>query len=588
VTHNVVSNGRACPHSILLEGSLGSTIGRLEHAMIANDLNYGNLTSNILQGYLINGRTESASFMVWYLENICRLDDVSSVDCVCDGPDDGGIDAVYVDDDSLEVTFYQAKVRQNNDRTIGDQPIRDFAGSVAQVDRPEKVAEWVRQRPGSQISMLLERLRVQEKLAEGYSIRGVFITNSGIDENGWQAIAQLDHIDAHGRDEIPELFVEIDKPDHIAGEGSFDVSDTGFLEFHAANVAKFYLVVPRALELLALGGIADGSLFAKNVRLSLGNTKVNKDIEKSISDKDRHRLFPMYHNGITLLCQKVEVENDISIRFSNYVVVNGAQSLSVLYKKRANVTDDLRLVVKIIEVGNNEQFSKDITIASNNQNSIKPRDLRSTHLLQIRLQSEFDAIGHEAYKYAIKRGEYEEGTVIQNEEAGRIMLAFDLLEPWSCHQIYKVFDEKYGEIFGRPSVTAWRIILLHKISEAIVPALGEIKSEPIQRYRLTRYFILYSLSKLISEDEAARDAITKPQEILVDANRLSVLLGAVEGLARRICVDLRFEFLEAEPQPDYKAVLKSPVRVAEIESRIRKSYLHDIARGREQPLGQNL
>ena len=83
------------------------------------------------------------------------------------------------------------------------------------------------------------------------------------------------------------------------GTAEFDVSDNGFLEFAAGEKAKLFLITAKAEDFLKLGGIADGSLFAQNVRLSLGNTKVNKDIVQTLSDQAKHLFFPMYHNGIT-------------------------------------------------------------------------------------------------------------------------------------------------------------------------------------------------------------------------------------------------------------------------------------------------
>jgi hypothetical protein len=43
-------------------------------------------------------------------------------------------------------------------------------------------------------------------------------------------------------------------------------------------------------------------------------------------------------------------------------------------------------------------------------------------------------------------------------------------EPWSAHQIYKVYDEKYAEIFGRPEVTAERVIFITELTLVHVAA----------------------------------------------------------------------------------------------------------------------
>ena len=548
--------------------------------MQANDLVYANLTGKILHGYSLAGRTESASFLVWFLENIFRLDDVQAADAICDGPSDRGVDAIYVDHDNSEIVFLQSKVRQNDARQIGDQPIRDFAGSITQFDTPEKVQGAIAAEPRAEISKLLFRTEIATRLSEGYTKKGVFVTNAVTGVAGRTAAETLD-VAIFDRGKLAESYIESDAPDRISGTKSFDVADNGFLEFSGGADAKLYLITAKASDLLRLEGLSDGTLFAQNVRLNLGNTKVNRDVAKTIGDRSKHLFFPMYHNGITLICRHVDKSYPDELRVSDYVVVNGAQSLSVLYWNRSKISDDLRLVVKVIQIDDNDLFARDITIASNNQNSIKPRDMRSTNLLQTRLKAEFEQINFEQYRYLIKRGEEAEGNVISNEDAGRILLAFDVREPWSCHQIYKVFDEKYTDIFGRPSVNAWRIILLNKIVQKIEMSLPEIRNEPLQKYRLTRYFLAYAIAKILDEDNDAKQYIADPQGLLNTPARLKAVLEWIENLTRRLCVDVRFEFTEGESPPDYKSALKSPVQVQEIEMRLRRSYLHDVARGRE-------
>ena len=549
--------------------------------MNAADLNYENFTANILAGHMFEGRTESTAFLAWFPEHILRLDDVASADAICDGPGDRGIDSIVVDHDNNEIVFLQSKVRQNENRHVGDQPIRDFAGSVAQFVTDETVRSAIVAEPNSELSKLFVRAEVAERIAEGYTSRGYFVTNSLVNDSGLRAAEDL-LITIFSRVEIAERYVEINAPDRVEGLARFDVSDHGYLEFSAGGAAKLYLVTAKATDLLDLGGISDGSLFAQNVRLNLGRTKVNRDIAKTIDDRTKHLFFPMYHIGVTLICRSVDQPNDEVLEVSDYVVVNGAQSLSVLYRERDRISDDLRVVVKIVEIVDDDSLAREITLSSNNQNAIKPRDLRSTNLLQTRLNAEFEAVDFEGYRYQIKRGEEEDGTPISNEEAGRLLLAFDVEEPWSCHQIYKVFDEKYSEIFGRKIVSAWRIILLFKIMSRVEVALGDIGNQAIQRYRLTRYFLMYAISKIIAEDDQAKQVFEDPRGLLEDEDRCERVLDVIESIAKRLCVDLRFELVEDDNAADYKAVLKSSAQVPKMELKLRRSFLHDVARGREE------
>ena len=98
-----------------------------------------------------------------------------------------------------------------------------------------------------------------------------------------------------------------------------------------------------ALNVTKMEGISDGSLFDQNVRLSLGNAKVNKSIKESIRNKAEHGHSPLYHDGINVLCREIVEENDQYISIQEYVVVNGAQSLTSLLSEAIIHLKDTKL-----------------------------------------------------------------------------------------------------------------------------------------------------------------------------------------------------------------------------------------------------
>ena len=51
---------------------------------------------NNFQKFIDPKRSESASFLIWYLENYYRLDGQDAVDAVCDQRGDKGVDGIYV------------------------------------------------------------------------------------------------------------------------------------------------------------------------------------------------------------------------------------------------------------------------------------------------------------------------------------------------------------------------------------------------------------------------------------------------------------------------------------------------------------
>jgi hypothetical protein len=118
----------------------------------------------------------------------------------------------------------------------------------------------------------------------------------------------------------------------------------------------------------------------------------------------------------------------------------------------------------------------------------------------LRLKAEFEKF-HPNYSFEIKRGEEtEDGKIaITNETAGRLLMAFDLNEPHSCHQVYKVFDEKYADIFGRPEVTASRIVFLNQLFNLIGDQIKDLDNDQMGGYALTKFFVLNIMRDIIEK-----------------------------------------------------------------------------------------
>jgi hypothetical protein len=554
------------------------------------DFDYANLTGE-LGKYLKKGWTESASLLNWFLENVFRLDDTEAHDAICDKPNDKGIDGVYVDHTLETIFFFQAKIRQGEAPKFGDAPLRDFAGTLLQVDSPEKVEALLKGGAHPELKRVLTKYNVKSLLEKGYKVSGIYVTNEILDANGieYLKIGDADgKISVYDRVRIADELIDIDAAPGVDSEFVFDVSYVDPMKFQVGKVATSFVFPVKAVELAELAGISDGTLFSQNVRFSLGNTPVNKQISKSISDKAQHTLFPLYHNGVTILCRKAHLDAG-KLTIANYMVVNGAQSITSFYHNKKFLTPDLRVLAKVIEL-NDQELANTITVNSNNQNAIKPRDLRSNHHIQVRLREEFEKLNFDGYVFEVKRGQKIPAgkSVISNEEAGRLILAFDLEEPWSCHQIYKVFDDKYGEIFGRPSVSAHRIILLSKIMDIVTEEAEKIKFKPFGHYGLTRFFLLATIKRIMKEDERGREIADFPALVVNNGEKLAVFLKGIKTILSGIIVDLNYEVTELGDNFDYKSDLKSPVKVKEYMDALIKSYEKDVARGKAPKLSDLL
>ena len=556
------------------------------------DLSYPNLLQ-VFGEHAMKERTESRQFLAWFLENYYRLEETEISDCICDGPYDKGVDGIYVDEHLGQIDIFQARISKT-DKTLGDVALKEFTGTLTQFSDVESVQNIVDTTENKELAALIKNDRVLEKIDEEYLVRGIFITNAKRDYNATYFLDSNDSIILFDADELERSYVPISRTDPINKPITFDISGVPHIDYPIELGVHMVIAPIAASGLLRMGGIASGELFAWNVRQWLGKkTKVNRDIAKSIADKSEHKYFPAFHNGLTILCKTLDVNKD-KITIDGYAVVNGCQSLSGLIENKNRISDDLRLLTKFVSVSPETELATKITDHTNNQNGTTPRDLKSNNPVQTRLQSEIHAKYPGQVYYRIKRGEHPEwpsDQIIENELAAKCLLAFDLKDPASCHQGYKLFDEKYADIFGRKEVTADRIVAVHDIYEAVLSNLDFIKSENrlFARYRLTLFLIMYLVREALDTDEIGRTFSRNPTLFFREKNGRKRLKDCVSNLVKTVIRPLDNEVTRLNRPPqvfDYKRRLKSSKAVDELCATVIGHYQVILDNGYAEPFSK--
>lgn len=153
-------------------------------------------------------------------------------------------------------------------------------------------------------------------------------------------------------------------------------------------------------------------LLAKNVRVFLGDSEVNKSVKETAVTTPEQ--FWYLNNGITVLCKSYEkvLAGGGDRRFGTFSVkgasvVNGAQTVGSLASLSvgadADKLDDVRVAVRFISLDEaDEDFGNRVTRATNTQNRIGGRDFVGLDPEQDRLRNEFAVDG---YVYAVRNGE---------------------------------------------------------------------------------------------------------------------------------------------------------------------------------------
>ncbi|HLG15014.1 MAG TPA: AIPR family protein [Blastocatellia bacterium] len=343
-----------------------------------------------------------------------------------------------------------------------------------------------------------------------------------------------------------------------------------------------YAAIP-AKELVRLPGIADTRIFAQNVRLSLGKTRVNQEILESVKDKSEHSKFLRFHNGLTIVTKTLSIRG-LKLSLNHYSVCNGCQSLLAFYNNRKQLTDDLEVLVRLVQVGKDPRLPETIAYRTNNQNAISLRDLSANDSGQVRLKSEFDELYGADTTYLIKQGEAAAGSGLNNEYAGRLLLSLYAREPWTAHQKYRVFGDRESAIFGYGR-NASQVRLGQLMMAEVDGKLALVKLERVRKYTLTKFIVLYLVGEVLREEPDGVILLEDPGPFLTENQgvnpKQAPVMQELRDQTEYVITELNYFIDEHGVEVfDYKTEFKSPKAVGSVRNEVLKAYTKDRKMGR--------
>ena len=322
-----------------------------------------------------------------------------------DGPNDGGIDAMFTDPNSetddlvlVQSKFYQKISYEDiinainkmisfyNKMDKGTYDVRDsvvqrFTSLYAEVGQESKVI-FV-------LYTSAPRNRIQSKKYEAefkalvnnqdnFELRVLF--DSDICDNIKEAESR--------RKDVESGKLYIDETDNYLNYGD----DASIVNASAFSIKDLY--AQHNLTLLA-----------KNLRYHIKGENIDKAIRSSIQYKPDEFWFK--NNGITIICEDYKISGT-EVKLKHFSIINGGQTTYNLYKsKDLDKRNDFYLPCKIIKVkGDTEDqrndFILEIAKATNSQKAIKQIDLKANAPEQIRFAY---AMRNNGIYYQTKRGE---------------------------------------------------------------------------------------------------------------------------------------------------------------------------------------
>ena len=306
-----------------------------------------------------------------------------------EGGNDAGVDGLYMSDPEAGeflVTIFQSKYKVKdlsgtaNFPENGVQAALNAARVLFDPDRPVVLNE-----------------RIAPKIAEVRSfIRDGFLPNVRVVlcNNGakWtrQANVRIHEAEQEYGDQLEVLHFNHDaivrsmqRGKHIDAtvtlNGKAIIEDMNFMRVLVGRVA--------VQEVGRLFDEYGEKLLQRNIRRFLGHTnRVNADIRNTLLDRERSDRFYFYNNGITVVCDKFEYNAfqsaDYQVQLKNMQVINGGQTCKTIQRTlRENnppVGASAYVMVRIYQLsGESDEVVQEITKATNSQNPVDLRDLRS-------------------------------------------------------------------------------------------------------------------------------------------------------------------------------------------------------------------
>lgn len=360
-------------------------------------------------------RKKSLAFVLLCVSTVLDMALTDAIELLTDGGNDLGVDALHlseVDDGEFTVTLFQGKYTHKNldgNANFPENSIKSLITLVSNIFDPNK-----------QFSMnprLAPRIEeVRSLIRDGYipNVRLLFC-NNGLRWNT-QAQQWLDNSNLASNNQVHwehynhNNIVTILQRSKAVND-SIQLSGAAIIEdFNFRRVLVGKVPVTEIAKLFDRNG---DLLLERNIRRYLGrNTnRVNNAIHDTLVSPNKQKDFYFFNNGITMTCTKMRHNalqgSNYQLKLENIQIINGGQTCKTIQQTineagalNLNSFDDVYVLLRLYELeSDDDQLINEITFATNSQNPVDLRDLRSNDDLQVRLETGINSLGFTYKRY---------------------------------------------------------------------------------------------------------------------------------------------------------------------------------------------
>lgn len=511
--------------------------------------------------YQDNFPNDGQRFVAWYLRNIHLRDMIEAKDDITDGADDKQIDAIVVDDDKSTIFILQGKFIGGV--TVDAEPLREVLSSWMQLRNLVRLQEVGNSKLKRKLS------EVARALEDEYEIAFELITTGNLTKAAkddlatfQQQLAELSDKDdiictitVIDTDEIRRRYDIALEKENPSINHTLDLSAGHFMYETLAGTQVVVGALPLK-ECIKIPGIKDGTLFQKNVRQSLGlSNSVNKGIRQTVYS-DKHKDFFFFHNGITAICNKMEKSNG-NLKLHGLSVVNGCQSLNTILScsEKIKTLDDTFVLFRFYEIPQRDRADR-ISINTNSQSAVKPRDLRSNDKRVLNLKKQFEQKYSQGY-FITKRGEVAPASkdvryVLDFSDLGKFLIAWHSQRPNISYSEAKIFDKYFEQLFKREykpenaqALNTWFQEILKTWSKENPLGLNETL---LAMRAYAPYHHLYAVSMCFAISNNQADRVPFPSKCLDKANQAGMVSEIIKIAGVSLNMALEAAANETQPQ----------------------------------------
>lgn len=535
--------------------------------------------------YKVNFPNDGQRFVAWYLRNIHNLDTFETKDCITDGADDKQIDAVYIDNQTSTIYIIQGKFYYGN--TVDAAPLREVLSSWMQIQDLAHLQESANQKLRVKINEIATALEDDYEVCFELIMTSTLTASAKHDLEMFQnKLSDNENISANlvvvDNDTLQFKYDEALNKNRPYINHEFTLEAGKYMELTIDGTKAVIVALPLK-DCVKIPGIKDGSLFRKNVRQSLGTgNKVNKGIARTIKNNSGDFFF--LHNGITAICSKISIYNELlSVKELN--VVNGCQSLSTIfnYSELAKKASNAYIMFRFYEISDAER-ADNISTCTNSQSAVKARDLRSNDKSVLAMKKAYEQFYPNGY-FVTKRGEkvdtikYNTALVVNLTDLGKQLIAWHSQRPNLSYGETKIFDKYFDQLFRREyspkNVQALNVLfrtLYAKWNKENPMGLNETL---LAMKAYAPYHQLYAISVIFCEINKMNDSVPSPFMVL-EKMEIAGLLDTIVDTAGS-CLNMAFETASSEATENGKMFvpqnwIKSKASLKDLRTAI-KQYL---------------